>query len=181
MFEKIKHHLVILVLLFGTSMVNLYAQSIYEYSFRDINNHLHNIQDYQGKKIMFIVLTADTTFTSAHELVMFADSFKADVKVIGIVSMAPDFSNLIKEKLRILYSGSSITLTEATIITKGSEQSPLLRWLTNKTENRHFDIDAVPGRRFCVNRNGTLFSITDSSIPLQSAFVKKIITAVHQN
>jgi hypothetical protein len=52
-----------------------------------------------------------------------------------------------------------------------------MKWLTNKNENGHFDLDVRgPGQKFFVNEQGKLYSVL-GQMSLSSPFINKIVNA----
>jgi glutathione peroxidase-family protein len=57
-------------------------------------------------------------------------------------------------------------ITPTAMVTKssGKDQHPLFRWLTNVSENRHFDVDVTTGQIFIVSSTGILYSVLPGNV-----------------
>jgi hypothetical protein len=80
--------------------------------------------------------------------------------------------------MQAMYKKMGIVLTEGMYTKKssGSNQSALMKWLTDRTKNRHFDIDSEGiGQKFIVNATGRLFAVLPPQVSLQAGVFNKIV------
>ncbi|OQP67842.1 hypothetical protein [Niastella populi] len=167
----------ILALLCSIAAYTADCQSIYDHSFRDVNNRNVQLKDFAGKKLLFIILPVSATDSLVAQLKNFVASYGDKVRVIGVLSQQDGHSKSGKTDIMNSYQKSGILITEVMGSKKGNGQSPLMKWLTTKNENGHFDMDVKgPGQKFFVNEQGKLYAVL-GQLPLSSPFINKIINA----
>jgi len=146
----------------------LWNSSIYDFSVTSIEGINKSLLTFEGKKIM--VITLPTEINSANEAMLHSldslgDGNETSLKIIAVPSYEDGYTDARKEELKQWYRSfldSSIVVTEGlhTRKTSGSQQAPLFHWLTDVSENEHFDIDVVgPWSKFMVRSNGELFGV----------------------
>lgn len=85
-----------------------------------------------------------------------------------------------ENEIRKMYKqdrNSGIIITEGLNAKKGSDQSPLLQWLTDKESNKRFnnDIRGI-GYKFFVDEGGRLYAVIGPEIPLGNPIFAKILS-----
>lgn len=176
-----KHSILLLVLLLLGSSVVRAQSSIYEQAINDIDNNAIHLTDYVGKKILFVVLPLSASDTSVQQqLLRFQSRYDSShVQVIGLVAIEEGYSNDRKDSIQQQYTENihaGLIITQGISVRKsaGSNQAALLRWLTNKDSNGHFDQDAdETGRKFFVGGNGRLFAVLGAATSLDSRIADK--------
>ena len=169
----------LLLLSFVCSSLTLF-DDLYSLSINDINGTKIELSQFRGKKIMFVILPLfEQDSVIIEGLVNFQKESK-NLIVIGILSNELGFKPGAEVQIKSMYSvqrNSSIILTEAMNIRKGSEQSPLLQWLTNKDKNKIFD-NEVRGinYRFFVDESGKLFAIIEPEANWKNPVFNKILS-----
>lgn len=168
----------ILALLCLSAAYRADCQVIYDQSFNDINSRNVNLNDFAGKKLLFIILPGSITDSLNSRLKNFMTTYGDKVQVIGVPSQEDGYSEDSKAAMQALCQNTGILVTEAMVTRKGSGQSPLMKWLTNKNENGRFDMDVKgPGHKFFVNEQGKLYAVLAGKLPLSSPFINKIVNA----
>jgi glutathione peroxidase len=153
------------------------CQGIYDHSFSDINSKKILLKDFAGKKLLFIILPVTATDSVVTQLKNFVATYGEKVRVIGVLSQEDGYSKNRKADVKAIYQNTGILITDAMCSRKGNCQSPLMKWLTNKNENGHFDLDVRgPGQKFFVNEQGKLYSVL-GQMSLSSPFINKIVNA----
>lgn len=167
----------ILALLCSIAAYTADCQGLYDHSFNDINNKNVHLKDFAGKKLLFIILPVRATDSLVAQLKNFVESYGDKVKVIGVLSQEDGHLKSGKADIINSYQKSGILITDVMSSRKGNGQSPVMKWLTNKSENGHFDVDVKgPGQKFFVNEQGKLYAVL-GQLPLSSPFISKIVNA----
>jgi glutathione peroxidase len=167
----------ILALLCLSAAYTADCQGLYDHSFRDLNSKNVHLKDFAGKKILFIILPVSATDSLADQLKSFVTMYGDKVQVIGVLSQEDGYSPDRKADVMAIYQNTGILITDVIRARKGNGQSPLMKWLTNKNENGHFDMDAKgPGQKFFVNEQGKLYAVL-GQLSLSSPFINKIVNA----
>ena len=115
------------------------SKSIYNIEINSLQGNAIDLNEFKGKKIMFVNVASKCGFTPQYrELQELNDTYKDSLVVIGVPcnqfgKQEPGDSNEIQEFCEINY-GVSFLITEK-IDVKGSEQHPLYSWLTKKSIN----------------------------------------------
>ncbi|OQP66425.1 hypothetical protein A3860_13110 [Niastella vici] len=157
------------------------CQRIYDHSFRDINGKNVRLKDFTGKKLLFIILPVSAVDSVAAQLKSFVAIYGDRVQVIGVLSQEDGYSKGMKADIKAIYQNTGILVTDMMGSRKGNNQSPLMKWLTNKNENGHFNMDAKgPGQKFFVNEQGRLYAVL-GQLSLSSPFINKIVNATAGN
>lgn len=167
----------IMALLCSIAAYTADCQGLYDHSFKDINNKNVHLKDFAGKKLLFIILPVSATDSLVAQLKNFVASYGDKVQVIGVLSQEDGHSKSRKADIMTSYQNIRILITDVMGSKKGNGQEPVMKWLTNKNENGHFDMDAKgPGQKFFVNEQGQLYAVL-GQLPLSSPFINKIINA----
>jgi glutathione peroxidase len=157
------------------------CQGLYDHSFRDLNSKNVHLKEFTGKKLLFIILPVSATDSLTAQLKSFVATYGDKVQVIGVLSQEEGHSKDSKAAIKTIYQNTGILVTDGMRSRKGNGQSPLMKWLTNKNENGHFDMDAKgPGQKFFVNEQGTLYAVL-GQLSLSSPFINKIVNATAGN
>ena len=165
-----------LLCLSATSTAN--CQGIYDHSFKALSNKNIQLKDFAGKKLLFIILPVSAKDSLIDQLKNFAATYSDKIQVIGVLSQEEGRSKDSKAEIKAAYQNTGILVTEEMGSRKGDGQAPLMKWLTNKTENGRFDTDAKgPGQKFFVNEKGRLYAVLGGKLPLSSPFFSKVVNA----
>jgi glutathione peroxidase len=166
----------LLVLYISMMLVSMQPSSgFYEISFQTVDGTMIKTSAYQGKKVIIAVVSANA---AGLKLVKYLDSVqKATPTLQAIAIPTGDFDGSIKvQDLKDLKKNISIVVTQPLKVKKanGAQQHPLFAWLTQATENKHFDNDVESeGQLFFVSGKGTLYSVLPNNVP--AVVLKKVI------
>ncbi len=119
--------------------VNKPSSSIYDIEINSLQNTPINLNDFKGKKILFVNVASKCGFTPQYkDLQKLQDTYKNNLTVIGVPcnqfgKQEPGNSNDIQNFCEVNY-GVTFLITEK-IDVKGEYQHPLYKWLTKKAIN----------------------------------------------
>lgn len=143
---------------------------IYDVELQTIEGKTIALATFKGSKMLIAEFNAaapDKSFLSDLETV------KKAYKNLQIIAVpATDFDGAaniqsllqLKADLNLSYE---ITLPAGVKKNGTSNQSPLFRWLTHDSENRHFNIDIEnEGQLFFISEKGTLYAVSGRKMPL---------------
>jgi len=157
------------------------AQSLHSFTFKNIDGNNVNLGSYQDSSILLICLApikADDSIR-INEIDSLVTRYGSKMKMIGVMSIEDGFIDSNKTAIKNLYSnrGITITLTEGMYTRKSSSnQSVLLNWLTSKTQNLRFNVDAKGiGQKFFIDKYGKMFAVLPPEVPFISPIVENYI------
>ncbi|WP_405266470.1 glutathione peroxidase [Cellulophaga sp. Ld12] len=113
--------------------------SIYDIPINDLNGVPISLEDFKGKKLLFVNVASECGFTKQYkELQSLSDTYKDNLVVIGspcnqFGGQEPGEASEIQEFCSLNF-GVQFLLTEK-IEVKGAKQHPLYAWLTSKSLN----------------------------------------------
>jgi glutathione peroxidase-family protein len=148
--------------------VSFITSSIYSYSIPKIEGGTQEMNLYQGKRVLIVVLpvqqsaAADTMLYCLDTLAL---AHIANLSVIGVPAYEDGYSSGQQTQLKDWYRsklGSYITISNGLYTRKssGGQQHGLFQWLTKDSLNNSFDIDVSgPGNKFFVSAAGELFGV----------------------
>lgn len=114
-----------------------------------------------------------------NELTDFQKAHADSLVVIGILSNELGYSPEKENDIKKMYKqdrNSDIILTEGMNAKKGSGQSLLLQWLTDKDKNKRFNNDVRGvGYKFFVDEEGKLYATIGPEIHLSNPVFVKIL------
>lgn len=154
--------------------------SVYEIPLKDIKGNTIDLNQFKGKKILFVNVASKCGFTKQYDgLQKLFENYKDQLMIIGLPcnqfgKQEPGNSDEIQDFCRVNY-GVSFLLTEK-IKVKGKEQHPLYRWLTDKKYNGVKNSSVKWNfQKYLVDENGHLvdywYSITS---PMSSKILKHL-------
>lgn len=159
--------IVLVLAFFLFDSVLFYGQTVYGFSISSAEGNQHSLQEYSGKNILVVILpvtrnTYDSLYLKWVDSV--AESHKTDLKVIAVPSYEDGYTNTPSYGLDAFYKRN---LNGRVLISNGLNthktsiaQHSLFAWLTNVTQNMHFDKDVSgAGQMFFVNANGVLHGV----------------------
>lgn len=163
---------------FLTSIVAVGQVRVMDLKVKTLSGDSLAISSLGGKKIVFVVLPLQPSDSLFQEVSVFASTHKDSINIVGIVSKEDGFSESSSASVASMYSNLPITILEGMYIRKAStQQSLLLKWLTDRTLNRHYDIDASSiGFKFFVDETGRLYAVFPRQIALSSPIIGKVIS-----
>lgn len=155
------------------------AQSIYQVAVTGIDDNPINLNSYAGKKILFYILPLSPSDSNFIRLQAFKNRYLDTVQIIGIPSIEDGYQpSSGAASLKALYANMGIVITQGMYTRKSSgvSQSELMQWLTNKSKNQHFDMDALGiGHKFFVSGKGRQFAVMPPQVPLTAPLIDRIV------
>ena len=142
------------------------AQSkLYDINIRTIDGTPISMADYKGKKIVVSSLSPDNMWDGQ---LAFLDSLQvSNPAVIVIAVPATDFKGS-NDSLEIeSLKGTShqhVIITAADLVKKvnGSNQNRLLQWLTNASQNTHFDsVVTTDAQLYMISESGVFYGVLE--------------------
>src|SRR5687768_7224824 len=135
--------LIIVLVTFFIS-ITAFTQNYFQLSFKNLNGGTESVNSYAGKKTLYIILPINQNDSVFNQLQAFKDRYHDTVRVVGILSIEDGFQASLANNIQSMYGSMGIIISEGMNTKKasGANQSALMKWLTDKTQNSHFDIDA---------------------------------------
>jgi glutathione peroxidase len=161
-----------------------FLDDIYSLSLKSIDGEKIELSKFRGKKMLFIILPlskSDSTI-SINEISQLQSKYQSSLVVIGIPAEETGFKKEEEGKLKKLYkdAAANFIITDGMKVKKGTGQSSLFEWLTNKDKNHHFDKDVQGvGSKFFVDEAGELYAVMGPQLKLTSPVIDKIIARPH--
>jgi glutathione peroxidase len=160
------------------------GQNIYTYSVTTIEGTNKPLNAYTGKKIF--IITLPTQQNNANDsLLRSLDSIRAAyatmVQIIAVPAYEDGYTLALKPQLKLWYRsklGMGIIVTEGmyTRKTSGTQQHALLKWLTDKTKNGHFDQDVTGAKnKFMVWTDGELVAVLAAQTKIRSTVINDLL------
>ncbi len=172
--------ILLLIAIISFSFVN--PDEVYNQPLKNIDGNTINLNTYRGKKIIFIVLPLSTqdNSVSVSELVNLQAQDDSLI-IIGVPSIEMGYTNAATANLKALYAnaGANFILAEGMKVKKssGTAQAPLFQWLTNMTQNQHFNMDVkTTGYKFLVNGKGRLCDVMGPQLRLSNPIINRVLT-----
>ena len=154
--------------------------SIYDIAITSLEGKTIDLNDFKGKKILFVNVASKCGFTSQYKnLQKLHDTYGEKVEIIGIPcnqfgSQEPGSAAEIKEFCTKNY-GVSFLMSEKSQV-KGANQHPLYKWLTNKSENGIKDSNVSWNfQKYLVDENGKLMQVFKSGVSPMDASITSLL------
>ncbi|HEY8401161.1 MAG TPA: hypothetical protein VIK89_07865 [Cytophagaceae bacterium] len=168
-----------LSVLFSTNLL-AQAPSFYSQPLKDIDGNVIDLNTYTGKKVLVIVVPVNPVDSILVQLDSFAVKHGNRISIIGV--LAEEFGYQIENKtaIKAMYAGKNLVLTEGMQVRKaaGEDQSALLQWLTDKTKNGHFNMDAWGvGHKYFIGEEGRLFAVMPAKTKLSESIIDRIVNS----
>ncbi len=160
----------LLILLFFITGRSFSQTSLFDIQLQSLDGNLIQMKDYKGKKI--VVSVVSPVILQSY-LLAFLDSLQlSNPSVIVIAVPATDFRG-IDDSLKIEAlkenNTSHIIVAAAGKVKKsnGIKQNRLLQWLTNSSQNNHFDADVTTDAQlYIISESGVLYSVLEKETPV---------------
>ena len=142
------------------------ATSIYSISVQNINNASISLNVYQSKNIIIAVFnpaSPNTVFLKALDSLAIQNT---NVKIIAIPAkeLGAGSTSALATLAGTFSSGLMVTKPMNVRKNAGANQHALFKWLTNYSENGHFDVDVSEAEQvFVVNASGNLYAVLQQS------------------
>lgn len=155
-------------------------ESIYDIKINKLDGSPLDLNDYYGKKMLFVNVASKCGFTPQYaELQELYDKYKGKLEIIGVPcnqfgGQEPGSSDEIAQFCEKNY-GVTFTMTEKVDV-KGASQHPLYAWLTMKEKNGVMDATVKWNfHKFLVDEDGELINMYNSRVnPLGEELVDAI-------
>ena len=167
--------------LFIISGFNLQSQSFSQLSFKTVSGDSVALSSFAGKKTLFLIVPLNQSDPIFGQVQAFKNRYHDTIRIVGVLSIEDGFQSSDISSLQNMYNSLDIVLTEGSYTkkTSGANQSQLMKWLTSKSMNMHFDMDASGiGHKFFVNESGRLFGVMPPQTPLNASIIDRV---VHSN
>lgn len=156
------------------------ADGIYDIALKNVDGNEIQLSQYRGKKLLFILLplSAHDTTVSVNDIARLQTKYQNSVVIIGIPSEEAGYKTQDADKLKKIYNDASdnIIIAEGMKVKKGTGQSLLFQWLTNKDMNHHFDHDGQGvGSKFFVDEKGELYAVMGPKLALTNPLMDRIL------
>jgi glutathione peroxidase-family protein len=141
---------------------------VYTIQFQDVSGKTISMGSFKGKKVIVAVINAKSPDISYLRYLNQMQAKSTSYQIIAIPSTEfagqsdPTRLNQVRtsEKLAIIVARPGELKKDA----KG-RQHPLLAWLTDKDQNRHFDQDIeTTDKLFFINESGVLYAVLDNMV-----------------
>jgi len=158
-------------------------ESFYSMEINNLEGRKMSLKDFQGKKILIVILPVAATDTtiSIEELSVLQKKYINSLVVIGVLAEETGYSPKEEKGIKNLYRGRkpAFSVAEGMKVKKeaGAAQSKLFQWLTSKEKNRHFDQDIKGvGHKFFVDEQGELYAVMGPQIKLSNPVIDRILS-----
>lgn len=159
------------------------GQNFSQLSFLTINGDTVQLNSFAGKKTLFFIAALNQSDLAFAQLQAFKSRYLDTVRIVGVMSYEDGYQSSNASSIQSMYNSMGIILTGGMYTKKsaGSNQSSLMKWLTDKTKNMHFDNDSNGiGQKFFVTESGRLFAVMPGQTSLQNPIIDKIVHNIHQ-
>ena len=168
------------VLLFCMSLFIQPTSTVYDFDLTDIDGKEIQLEDYKGKKILFVNVASKCGYTPQYEgLQKLYEEHKEDLIIIGLpcnqfMHQEPGTNEEIKSFCTKNY-GVTFPITEK-INVKGEDIHPLYKWLTSKELNGVEDSKVKWNfQKYLINEEGKLIHVFGTSVkPLSEEIVNAV-------
>jgi glutathione peroxidase-family protein len=183
LYKNLKLITIVVVLVLSFAMRGVAQTSIYNYSIATKSNPKYPLSNFQGKKMMIVVLPAgqgDTDLALIKRIDSIALAHPGSLRVIAVPS-STDGATDNNDGLNKWYTSlldSSIILSKSQSIYKvnNGKQPELFQWLTHANLNVHFDDDtAGPGSMYFINEKGELYSVFEPGARFSNKALSKVL------
>lgn len=168
------------VLLFCLSFFTQTSSTVYDFSITSIDGKEINLEEYKGKKILFVNVASKCGYTRQYEgLQKLYEENKENLVIIGLpcnqfMHQEPGTNEEIKSFCTKNY-GVTFPITEK-INVKGGEIHPLYNWLTRKEMNGLVESKVKWNfQKYLIDEEGKLIQVFGSKVePLSQELINAI-------
>lgn len=158
---------------------DLLAQSqVYNISMRAIDGTSFSMSSYKGKKIVVLSVSPDNIKNG--QLAVLDSLQVANPTFVVIAIPATDFKGSNDSiKIDAIKNNNPwhVIVTAADVVKKsnGTKQNRLLQWLTNSSQNTHFDADVTTDvQMYFISESGVLFGVLEKGAP--TSLISQLLT-----
>lgn len=139
-------------------------RSAYDFSITDAKGNFISLSDFKGKRLVIATVAKQSLETKT--AFKYWDSIqKANPAICFFIIPMNDFgsdstSEISLSATKANPAGVSLSRAVSAKKGKGEKQDPLLKWLTNASENGHFDEDVFADQQmFVISEAGVLYAV----------------------
>lgn len=160
------------------------AQTVPDSSLTTINGDTIHLSQYQGKRLILIVLPVSHNIEDSLTLISMDSTYqqyKDSITFIGIPSYEDGYDDSTIAATKAWYRDTLklsfiITTGMFTRNSSGTLQTYLFKWLTNENGNGHFGTDITTyGQKFLLNPSGELKAVFDAATALDNRLMSFIL------
>lgn len=172
----------ILLILFCTGVAA--AGNLYNIHITTLEGLDKPMSDFQGKKLLVIVLPVSTNASDSQYLRKVdsvSRTYQDSVNILGVPGFEYGFQDADTASLRQYYRsilGDQVILAGGCYVKKssGELQHPLFSWLTHSDQNEQFDLDVRGiGQKYFISGNGELYGNLSAAVTLRDSLMIKML------
>lgn len=174
-------HFALLFLLFAR--LSPASDTLYNISFNTFETGARTMQEFQGRRIMIVVLpvTMESTDSATLRRISAIAALDTSLVIIAVPSFDDGLNRAMVQDLFPFYrrlASQDVIITRGMHTRKGMGdlQHPLFAWLTNADQNGHFNDDVEgTGHCFFINEQGELYAAAQPGGLLSNKFVRSVL------
>lgn len=171
----------IITFLFLTGFINF--TGIHEFSINTISGDSQSLRNYEGKKIMIVILPATQSSDDSAYLNRLDSLSKSTHDILKIVCIPSYEDGFSAENSSILYDWYQSSLDSNILIAQAMythrttlEQDKLFNWLTYAELNGHFDEDVLgSGQMYFINETGDLYGVFNPESKWSNKLINRML------
>lgn len=155
--------LILIIAVLASLQLNA-QRNAFDFSVRDAKGNFVSLSDFKGKRLVVATIAKENLETKT--AFSYWDSIQRanpQIKffIIPVNDFGADSSGEISSSLsRSSPSGLFLSQTVSAKKGSGEKQDPFIRWLTNGSENGHFDMDVSDDQQmFVISEAGVLYAV----------------------
>ncbi|MBK9637759.1 MAG: glutathione peroxidase [Bacteroidetes bacterium] len=155
------------------------TETVYQFSVKDIAGNPIDLQQYKGKKILFVNVASECGYTKQYEaLQVLSERYKKSLVVIGVPAnnfggQEPGTNEEIKAFCSKTYQ-ITFPLTSKVSV-KGNDIDPLFKWLTEQANPDFIGDIKWNFEKFLIDENGKLIRRFRSKVkPLDAELINSL-------
>ncbi|MEO6230420.1 MAG: hypothetical protein ABJB11_13695 [Ferruginibacter sp.] len=159
-----------LMLLFFIPGRSFSQTSLFDIQLKSLDGKIVRMKDYKGKKI--VISTASAVILQSYQLAFLDSLQESNPSIVVIAVPAIDFGG-IDDSLKIgalkKSSRPNMVVAAADWVKKsnGIKQNRLLQWLTNSSQNTHFNADiTMDAQLYIISESGVLYAVLEKGTPV---------------
>jgi glutathione peroxidase len=163
-----------------TLMLNAQPDTLYNYSFVDIDGNETSLETFKGKKILFVNVASECGFTGQYDALQeLQTQYGEELVIIGFPcdqfgGQEPGSEEEIKTFCKKNYGVTFLMASKIDV--KGNDQHPIYTWLTSKEKNGA-DNSSVAWNfeKYIVDENGQLIGHFKSAVKPMSDKITSLL------
>lgn len=162
-------YLILLILFYSTKLHS--QSSVYDIRFESLDSETIDMASFKGKKILVASVSPDNLQSGRMRVL---DSLQqVYTNVVFLTVPSEDFgggqNEVILQSIKNRASRKSVVTKSAKVKKSNKEnQHALFHWLTNVSDNTHFDVDiATDEQIYIISESGMVYACLDKGVPLK--------------